>query len=104
MINTGRKADTEFNDAALTGLHEDDENKAAEILLILKRLFDDRKVSSKRELNDATRLFCTLEGLHINRRSDAYGEIERLKRVWKTRQMAQADIDRWMIQKGYPLY
>ena len=45
-----------------------------------------------------------LESVHINRRSPAYAEYERLKKIWRKRQESQWDIDRWMIGKGYPIY
>jgi hypothetical protein len=84
--------------------HDEDESKAAEMLLALKHLFDDHRVSTRSQLNEATRMFCALEGLHILRSSDAYDEITRLRQVWKYRLVAQDDIDRWMIEHGHPLY
>jgi hypothetical protein len=78
-----------------------DEEKAAQLILELKVIFDNHPLPpSSRELAYAARLLATLEGLHLNRASEAYGEIERLRRVWKKRRRAQDDIDCWMIEHG----
>jgi hypothetical protein len=79
------------------------EDACRPVLVTLQRLFE-RRVSSKRGFNDATQLLLMLESLRINRRSDAYSEYLRLKNIWRKRQEAQWDIDRWMIRKGYPIY
>jgi hypothetical protein len=34
----------------------------------------------------------------------AYQELDRLRKVWKKRVLAQNDIDRWMIAHGHPIY
>ena len=81
-----------------------DEHRAAELIIALKQVFDNTSVSSRRDLNYATNALCALEGLHVNWALEAYGEIERLRRIWKTRLRAQEDIDRWMIQHGHPPY
>jgi hypothetical protein len=84
--------------------HVPDEDKAAEMIHILKQMFDGTSVSSRRDLTSATRLLAALEDLHINRASEAYAEINRLKAVWKKRRRAQDDIDRWMVEHGHPVY
>lgn len=84
--------------------HVPDEDKAAEMILSLKQMFDDTSVSSRRDLASATRLLASLEDLHINRASEAYAEINRLKAVWQKRRRAQDDIDRWMVEHGHPVY
>jgi hypothetical protein len=61
-------------------------------------------VSSRRDLNCATRLLYSLESLGTTPTSLAYQEIDRLRRVWKRRLRAQDDIDRWLIAHGHPLY
>ena len=75
-----------------TNNHDHDEHRAAELIIALKQLFDDRPVSSRRDLTYATSLLAALEGLRINRACDAYGEIDRLRRVWKKRLRAQEDV------------
>jgi hypothetical protein len=79
------------------------EDIAAELIPVLQQMFE-RRVSNRRQLNDATDMFYVLEGLRINRASEAWGEVLRLKRIWKYRLSAQDDIDRWMIEHGHPLY
>ena len=94
--------DYDFSDPAID-LHEDDVEKAQAIILVLMRMFEHR-VSSRRDLRDATQMFYQLEGLHINHSSDAWGEVERLKRIWKTRLRAQDGIDHWCTSHGYAAY
>jgi hypothetical protein len=96
--------DTHDLTKSATNNHYHDEGWAAELIIALKQLFDDRSVSSRRDLTYATSVLAALEGLPINRASEAYGELERLRRIWKNRLRAQEDIDRWMIQHGHPLY
>ena len=83
-----------------TNNHDHDEDRAAELIIALKQLFDDRPVSSHRDLTYATSVLAALEGLYINRASEAYGELDRLRQVWKNRLRAQEDVDRWMIEHG----
>lgn len=66
-------------------------HNAAELIIALKQLFDDRPVSCRRDLDHATRILAALEGLRINRASPAYGEIDRLRLVWQKRRRAQED-------------
>jgi hypothetical protein len=61
-------------------------------------------VSSKRDLNCATHLLYSLESIEITPNTLAYQELDRLRKVWKKRVLAQNDIDRWMIAHGYPIY
>lgn len=84
--------------------HDHDEGRAAELIIALKQLFDDRPVSSRRDLTYATSVLAALEDLRISRASEAHGEIDRLRRLWKNRLRAQDDVDRWMIEHGHPLY
>ena|ERR1035438_1271078 len=79
------------------------EKEAAELILRLQETLKGA-VSSRQDLNCATRLLYSLESLGITPTSLAYQELDRLRRVWKKRQRAQDDIDRWMIAHGHPLY
>jgi hypothetical protein len=78
------------------------EKKAAELILRLQETLGGT-VSSRRNLNCATRLLYSLESLGITPASLAYQELDRLRRVWKKRLIAQEDIDRWMIAHGHPI-
>jgi hypothetical protein len=100
MPNT--ECDYDFNEP-IADPHARDEQKAAEIIPVLQQMFE-RPVSNRRQLNDATDMFYILEGLRINRASEAWGEVLRLKFIWKYRLSAQNDIDRWMVEHGHPLY
>jgi hypothetical protein len=97
MVNTD-----DFAKPATTN-HDHDEYRAAKLIIALKQLFDDVPVSCRRDLTYATGLLAALEGLRINRASEAYGEIDRLRRVWKKRLRAQEDVDRQMVERGHPL-
>jgi hypothetical protein len=70
------------------------ERKAADLIIVLKGLFDGKPVVSGRDLVVAYRIITILESIGINRSSLAYQEMDRLQRVWKKRQRAQDEIDR----------
>jgi hypothetical protein len=95
--------DYDFSDPALPDPHEHDIAKAQDIILVLMRMFEGR-VSTRRDLNDATDMFLMLEKLRINRSSDAWGEVLRLKRIWKKRIDAEEGIDNWCTSHGYAAY
>jgi hypothetical protein len=102
-LNTADADDCDFNEEAWDQAERDQDHVVC-LLLELKTLLDDKLVNSRAELGRCTQMLYGLEGLHINRRSDANDEIQRLKRIWKHRLEAQDDIDRWMIAHGHPLY
>jgi hypothetical protein len=79
------------------------EKKAATLISELQQTLAGA-VSSRGDLNCATRLLYSLESLGITPASLTYQEIDRLRRVWKKRRRAQEDIDRWLIAHGHPLY
>jgi hypothetical protein len=103
MTNTADDCDYDFNESDSM---ERDQGQVVCLLLALKTFLDDKKVNSRGELARCTDMFLALERLKILQSSDAYQEILRLRRVWKYRLEAQADIDRWMhrYQPGTPLY
>lgn len=101
-MNTDNELDYNFDEPE-DDSHRQDENEPADLIIRLRILFE-RSVSTRGQLNAATDILYQLEGLHINHQSDAWREMERLKRMWKTRLRAQEDIDRWMIQHGHPIY
>jgi hypothetical protein len=68
--------------------HANDIPKAQGLILTLQRMFQ-RHASTPRDLRDATEMFILLEKLHINRSSDAWAEVERLKRIWNRRILLQ---------------
>jgi hypothetical protein len=81
---------------------ERDKPRAATLLCNLQQMFD-RRVSSRKDLRDATQMLYRLEGLRIHPASAAYQELDRLRAIWKHRLSAQDDIDRWMIRHGHPV-
>ena len=89
----------QLTEASLTA----NEKRAATLISELQQTLAGA-VSSRRDLNCATRLLYSLESLGITPDSLAYQEMDRLRRVWKTRLRAQEDIDRWLIAHGHPLY
>jgi hypothetical protein len=101
-MNADTELDYNFDEPA-DDPHAQDENKAADLIIRLLGVFE-RPVSTKSQLNTATDILYQLERLHINHQSDAWSEVERLKRLWKTRLRAQEDVDRWLIARGHPLY
>jgi hypothetical protein len=107
MLNN-TECDYDFSDPALPDPHANDEDRAADLLLELIAIFEGdplrSRVSSRKELNQATDILLQLESLHINRSSDAWAEITRLKRIWKHRIEGQHDVDRWMIDHRRPIY
>lgn len=101
-MNIDTELDYNFDEPA-GDPHTQDEAEAADLIIRLRALFEHR-VSTRSQLNTATDILYQVERLHINRQSDAWREVERLKRIWKTRLRAQEDIDRWMIQHGHTTY
>jgi hypothetical protein len=95
-MSTDTELDYKFDEPA-DDPHAQDDNKAADLIIRLLGLFE-RPVSTKSQLNTDTDILYQLESLHINHQSVAWSEVERLKRIWKTRLRAQDDVDRWMIE------
>jgi hypothetical protein len=101
-MNSDTELDYNFDEPA-DDPYTRDEDRAADFIIQLRALFE-RRVSTRSQLNTATDILYRVERLHINRQSDAWTEVQRLKRIWKTRLRAQEDIDRWMIKHGHPTY
>lgn len=102
FMNIDTELDCNFDEPA-DDPHSQDEDEAADLIIRLRILFE-RPVSTRSQLHTATNILYQVERLCINRQSDAWREVERLRRMWKTRLQAQDDIDRWMIQHGHPPY
>lgn len=101
-MNTNTDCDYDFDEPA-DDPHAQDEDKAADLIIRLQQLFEGH-ISTRGQLSEATNILYRLQGLRINRSSDAWGEVERLKRIWKHRIRAQEDIDNWCTSHGYAAY
>src|ERR1700733_5298592 len=98
---TWMNPNTEFDEPTVDN-QRNDIDRAAELLPVLQELFKST-VISRRNLQYATNVLCQLESLHINRASEAHGELLRLRRIWKKRIDAQNYVDRWLIEHGHPV-
>jgi|HubBroStandDraft_6_1064221.scaffolds.fasta_scaffold78951_2 hypothetical protein len=102
-MNANTECDYDFSDPALPDFHAGDEDRAADLIERLQQLFVGH-VSTRGQLSEATNILYRLEGLRINRASAAWGEVLRLKAIWKRRIQAQDSIDNWCYSHGYAAY